>query len=113
MGSIHKASCVCGYEIDVTVGGDMSSYLENEPFPYYCKSCGLVEANTALKNPVCPSCKSTDIHQYGRPPISSIPQTKNWPALQNFNFSADREGNLCPACKAMTLVFSGPIVLFD
>ena len=50
----------------------MSDFRTNSPFPFYCKSCGLVLANTAKKPIVCPTCASNDIHQYGSPPISVV-----------------------------------------
>jgi hypothetical protein len=90
----------------------MLTYLESSPFPFYCKDCGLVEANTALRSPVCPKCKTTDILQYGRPPISLVPKVKR-AVIQNFDFKAFAEGNLCPQCKDMTMVFSHAFRLGD
>lgn len=96
MGSMHRASCTCGFHTDVTVGGAMSDFLENAPFPFYCERCGLVEANTAQRPIVCPTCGRTDIHQYGEPPVSAV-RTNASPVLQNFSFEAFSTKNLCPA----------------
>jgi len=86
----------------------MSSYLKDSPFPFYCRNCGLVEANTALGTPICPKCRTTEILQYGKPSVSSVPKD-GYTVLQNFDFEAYPEGNLCPKCKGMTLVFSGSL----
>jgi hypothetical protein len=63
----------------------------------------MVDVNYVAKELVCPECKSPNIKQYGKPPIS-IGETEN-PMLQDFDLSAPAEGNLCPACKNMTLRF--------
>jgi len=112
MGSVHMASCECGFRTSVRVGGGMRSFQTNAPFPFYCKRCGLVGANTAMKPVVCPTCASSDIQQYGKPPISVIDPHAH-AVLQNFSFEAFAEGNLCPACKKMTLVFDAAGTRFD
>ena len=90
----------------------MSDFRTNSPFPFYCKSCGLVLANTAKKPIVCPTCASNDIHQYGSPPISVVDPYAH-PVLQTFSYKAYAKGNLCPACKHMTLVFDVEGLSFD
>jgi hypothetical protein len=112
MGSIHEASCECGFRADITVGGGMSDFTTNSPFPFYCRRCGLISANTANPPIVCPTCSSIDIHQYGKPPISLV-DPKAHAVLQDFAFEAYANGNLCPACKKMTLVFDVASVMFD
>ncbi len=66
----------------------------------------------AKRLPVCPKCKTTEVVQYGTPPVSSVPKDKH-AVLQNFGFEAFSDGNLCPKCKRMTLVFSRSIWLGD
>lgn len=66
----HQATCHCGFNTQITVGGTMSNFLEDSRFPFYCEHCGLVEVNTALTTAVCPNCGSAGIAQYGRPPVS-------------------------------------------
>jgi hypothetical protein len=83
MGSLQEASCVCGFQMEVTVGGGRATFQKNCAFPYYCQRCGLVEANTRLKVPVCPSCCSGDIQRYGLPPVSVIPKEES-PVIQHF-----------------------------
>jgi hypothetical protein len=130
MSSEHKAICKCGFKKMIYVGGLMSGYHEDSRFPFYCQHCGLVEANIAefigkkvaepssikqgeVQNaPTCPHCGSAHIDQYGKPP-ASIQSTKQTPTLQAWEFRANKEGNLCPACKEMTLVFHHASILFD
>jgi hypothetical protein len=126
MASEHKATCKCGFKKTINVGGLMGGFQEDSRFPFYCQHCGLVEANiakciaepSAIKQdesqnaPVCPHCGSAHIDQYGKPP-ASIPQKKQTLALQAWGFRANKEGNLCPSCKEMTLVFHHASILFD
>jgi len=108
----------------------MSSYHEDSRFPFYCQHCGLVEANiaefigksmadasssnnTEIQNaPICPLCGNTHIDQYGKP-SASIPSKNQTRTLQAWGFEANKEGNLCPACKEMTLVFHHSHILSD
>ena len=130
MSSEHKAICKCGFERTINVGGLMNGFQKDSRFPFYCQHCGLVEANIAefigntvaepssskqgeiQKTPTCPQCGSTHIDQYGKPP-ASLKSTKQPRALQAWEFKANNEGNLCPACKEMTLVFHHANVYFD
>lgn len=131
MASEHKATCKCGFEKMINVGGLMSGFHQDSRFPFYCQHCGLVEANIAnfvnnsmsdpssiaqdkiLSATTCPHCGNTCIDQYGKPPASIPSKNKQTPTLQAWGFRANKEGNLCPACKEMTLVFHHANVLFD
>jgi Zn finger protein HypA/HybF involved in hydrogenase expression len=112
MSAMHKATCECGYLTEITVGGNMSTQLQDSRFPFYCKHCGLVEVNTALTSPVCPNCGTADIAQYGRPPVSVVHSHK-YPVLQNSSFEAGATENLCPRCQEMTLIFHPASVQVD
>lgn len=127
MGSIHEASCECGFKTDVTVGG--GRYGSKSYFPFYCPTCGLVEVNTTpLKRDsslaTCPHCNTAGIVQYGAPPVSlyDMRPGKAWQfwrekpqaALQWGSREAAENGHLCPACQKMTLTFSPmPSIMFD
>jgi hypothetical protein len=122
MSSEHKAICKCGFTKILTVGGMMGSFREDSRFPFYCQHCGLVEANIAKfignnhaetssinqneipSAPTCPHCGNAHIDQYGKPP-ASFASKKQARTLQAWRFDANKEGNLCPVCKEMTLVF--------
>ena len=112
MSSIHKARCHCGFNTEVTVGGLMNSFKTRAYFPYYCEPCGMVSANIALQVPICPKCGSSEINQYGKPPVS-IPSDSRANTLCAWNYAANAEGNLCPSCKQMTLVFHDSHLLSD
>jgi hypothetical protein len=114
MGSFHKASCPCGFETSVVVGGNRETYMKESTFPFFCEEDGLISVNFRKKPFTCDCCKSIDIKQYGTPPIS-LPPTGElpWPAIQAWDFQAYREGNLCPKCKKMTLIFGGSEIRFD
>jgi len=114
MGSLHNANCSCGYKSFVSVGGNRATFMTESNFPFYCEEDGLVTVNFRDEPFKCPHCKSTDVKQYGLAPISLPPAGEHpWPTLQAWDFKAYREGNLCPQCKKMTLVFGGSEILFD
>lgn len=137
MGSVHTASCECGFTADVTIGGDRMTFLQESYYPFYCQSCGLVEVNVAplardCTETVCPHCHAAGATQYGVPPVSlhdmrrtpdkakgrfwkkQKPQTRPQAALQCWSREASESGHLCPACHKMTLKFSlMPSVMFD
>jgi len=104
IGSVHRASCACGFQVEVTVGGAKRTHLERASFPFYCEQCGLIGPNTAEDPIVCPSCRSAKVRQYGAPPVSII-AGKTGPVLEWASFEAFATENFCPACKHMTLVF--------
>lgn len=131
MASVHQASCPCGYNEIITIGGTRAGRHELTTFPYYCQQCGLVSANIAdvvglkistnfrekwgdfFELPSCPECGNKNIDQYGVPPASSAPSVDELVVLQVFHFKAYRTGNLCPACKQMTLVFMSAHIFAD
>ncbi len=112
MGSLHTAYCDCGFTKRVIVGGGMNDTPRSKsPFPYYCKSCGLVDVDTARKTPKCPSCKSPQVSQYGLPPVSL--DTNSLQVVVDYERTVYAEGNLCPSCNNFTLQFYPADVLFD
>ncbi len=117
MGSRHRAHCACGFNTEVTVGGNKQHFRSKSYFPHYCENCGLVEANIAKAEgkgevPPCPKCGSNDLHEYGTETVYE-PMYDNNVALQWGSYHAMVKGNLCPSCKKMTLIFeSSPSILF-
>ncbi len=116
MGSTHRATCTCGYESMVTVGGTKATFREVSYFPHYCRDCGLVEVNiAAVKGPKvpCPKCGQRDTHAYGTKTVSDS-KSRSQVAIAWGTYEAKEVGNRCPACKGMTLVFHrGPEMQFD
>ena len=130
MASVHTASCPCGYNETIAVGGTRASYGDHSTFPFYCQQCGLVSVNIApfigamrledssnrrrecASPPTCPKCANKKVDQYGVPPASIENATKRV-AFQAWNFKAFDKGNLCPACKQMSLVFNSSQICAD
>jgi RNA polymerase subunit RPABC4/transcription elongation factor Spt4 len=113
MGSIHGTKCKCGKESSVVIGGGMKDFNKDSRFPFYCKDCGLVSVNVQDKNLVCPDCNSTEINEYGIPPISIRNENDKYPAIEWGNFKAYKNGNLCPICKEHAMIFGHPQMMFD
>jgi len=127
MGSVHNASCPCGYTDEVTIGGGRLNFHEESAFPFYCSDCGLVEVNVAklsyhCTEATCPGCGKENITRYGIPPVSlhdlrPPPAKKFWQfwkkkwtrshraALQWGPLEATESDHLCPSCNNMTLNF--------
>lgn len=114
MTAVYVAECACGFKSSVSTGGTRATFRTICHFPFYCEKCGLVSANTAHETIVCPTCKSANISQYGKPPTSLPWDEEHFSSgIQAFSYTAPRDGNLCPACKKYSLVFSGPTAIFD
>ena len=111
MGMLIAAYCEYGFEEMVEVGGTMTSYLEQAPFPHYCKLCGLVSVNTRAEPLQCPGCATTDVACYGQAPISELGASEV--VAQDFERTLTAEYHLCPSCKHMTLKFSPSDELYD
>jgi len=113
MGSIRKVSCPCGFNSSVKIGGGMRDFRKNSTFPFYCKTCGLVEVNVTREELCCPKCTSKEVKQYGIPPISDLPEIKRGSVSWD-NYRAELKGHLCPACKQKTMEFlSAGEIMFD
>ena len=111
MGNIQDARCECGFKRRVRVGGTMATFREQASFPFYCKTCGLIDINIAAPERICPTCNSTEIVQYGKPPVSlTSPEISG---VQWGEYCAPGMGNLCPQCGKHSLIFTGALLLFD
>lgn len=104
MGSSYQANCSCGFNQVVTVGGGRMNYMTHSKFPFYCKKCGLVDVNISRTRLCCPTCKSSKIKVYGKPPISHN-TSQSQRALAWDSYSAGLKDHLCPQCKKYTLFF--------
>ena len=114
MGSIHSANCKCGFKASFSIGGDRATFKTRCFFPFYCETCGLVSVNIHARSLFCPQCKSKVVMPYGQPPISLVQKSDQFsPTIQAFRHEANLNGNFCPSCKKMDLVFSSPDVMFD
>ena len=113
MGTVHLAYCECGYKTSVFVGGRRQSFNTKSVFPYYCKKCGLVEVNTVANDICCSQCGAKDVVAYGHKSISNTGDQETVTAIEWGENRANRNGNLCPACKNFTLTFGTPEVFVD
>jgi len=110
MGSVFEASCPCGYQSSVTVGAGRDDFQTNSKFPFHCTTCGMVSVNISEPPPSCPSCHSTEITPYGRPPVS--PDGADSYYMQWRNYRSGKTGHLCPKCKEQSMVFER-YMMFD
>jgi Zn finger protein HypA/HybF involved in hydrogenase expression len=106
----YIASCACGYYSRVTTGGLSESFKKESYFPFYCKSCGVVDVNVQLSGKSCPDCQSKNILEYGTPGMSLPNGDTSY--VYCFNHKTPTVGNFCPRCNQMTLKFdsSGLII---
>jgi len=102
MGMKVFAECDCGFEAHTKVGGTRGGYRSESYFPFFCKRCGLVSVNVAQKLS-CPTCRSMDIQQYGKSPITLEPEVHAY--IQYSGYFADQRYNYCPACKRYMMNF--------
>jgi ribosomal protein S27AE len=113
MGSIRKVSCPCGFKSSAKIGGGMRDFREYSTFPFYCEKCGLVDVNITKDELSCPKCNSTEVKQYGIPPISEPPITKLG-SIAWGNYEAELKDHLCPSCGKNTMEFlSAGEIMFD
>lgn len=103
MGAVYLANCPCGYQQNITVGGDMETYRQKSFFPFFCKKCGLVEVDICQKRLRCPQCSSSRVHAYGSAKIS--PHDVGDRELSWQQYSAGSSSHLCPSCKQHHLSF--------
>lgn len=113
MTTTHNLHCDCGFSTIVSAGGLRNSFLQECYFPHYCKTCGIVDVNTALHEINCPKCLSSDINAYGTNELQKKTDNHIIPSIQSFNHSAYKYGNFCPSCKEFTLVIEYPEIYFD
>jgi Zn finger protein HypA/HybF involved in hydrogenase expression len=91
----------------------MRDFRENSTFPFYCEKCGLVEVNINKEDLHCPKCDSTEVKQYGIPPISDLSENKLG-SIAWGNYQAELKGHLCPVCNQKTMEFlSAGEIMFD
>ena len=110
MGSIYQAKCLCGFEKNIRVGGTMSDYQTHSYFPFFCKTCGLVEVNISSRKVRCPQSRIHRIVQYGLPPLSPKDDTDREMSWERY--SAGKGPHLCPNCQRHHLIFQLQ-VMFD
>ena len=132
MVSVVKATCQCGFEQRMGVGGIMHSFQEYSSFPFFFSECGLVSVNTAVRPIECPNGSSHHVVQYGSTELYTRREPARWErwlgikchserltevmssvtnvegeglAGRNFNRRLQKRWHLCPSCRNMSLEF--------
>ena len=110
MGSIIQASCKCGFQKEMYLGGGMENFTTHCSFPYYCQDCGkLFEGNMLDKNVKCEECESENVLPYNN---ERVCKSKGG---EVFSWYVDELGDdiilpygdyLCPACGNYSMTFS-------
>jgi Zn finger protein HypA/HybF involved in hydrogenase expression len=140
MGQVKPFACsACGYSGEATVGGTMSGFRTNDPFPAICGySKEVVPVNMAKQPHKCAECGGSNFKLYGdetRSAASEAEVLAEWQrhepdasgpfhALSKALFGAegaaehtrlfwDEGAHICPACGKHELRFSGPSLMFD
>jgi Zn finger protein HypA/HybF involved in hydrogenase expression len=111
MGSVVTATCRCGLELEVLIGGGMKNFTMICYFPCLCEAChSLAQVNLLAETEECPKCKSKSITPYDDPRLSASPG-KRTVAEWNMQERIGRRLVLtdgkyrCPACQEMSLEF--------
>jgi hypothetical protein len=110
MGSIVKALCGCGYEMEMYPGGGMRNFTTHCNFPFFCPHCAIMfEGNLFNKRIACPKCKAIN----GIPYDSNRICSRRGRRVYEWGFGDDTgrrpdltDGDyLCPVCGRFTMTF--------
>ena len=111
MGSQVTATCRCGLEVNVLIGGGMANFTTTCYFPCLCEAChNIVQVNLLAKTKQCPKCKSPALISYDDPRLSESPGTRvvaDWNVQEQLGrYLMLTDGNyMCPKCNKMSLRF--------
>jgi hypothetical protein len=112
-GTILKASCPCGYHLDIMAGGGMANFKTLCAAPAYCAACKKLEILNYLDDdPKCAACAGKPVFyndlslQEKLPPGSTPKIVFSWNTDKKGTFSLPDVGYLCPQCGKMTLRFA-------
>ena len=104
MGSSVIASCPCGVDEQIMIGGGMMNHETCCLFPCSCDSCNsLVEENILSEKLRCPKCKASDLIPYTDPRLEG--EKGEHEVVQWGDHSLTNGAYKCPKCKKPTLSF--------
>lgn len=119
MGSQVKATCQCGYETSILIGGGLKNHTTTCYFPCLCDNChNIVQVNLLAETTSCPQCQAPNPIPYDDTRlIGSLGNRK----VDQWNVQARLGRELiltdgkyrCPKCGGMSLEFVGPTLLWD
>jgi len=119
MGSEVIATCQCGLNTSIMIGGGMFNFMTKCYFPCICERChAVVPVNLLAKRKRCPQCRTTKVIPYDNPTLSDSQGqciVANWDMEEELG----RELKLtdanyrCPKCGQMTLHFEDSCLCWD
>ena len=119
MGSQVVATCKCGVEASILIGGGMLNFMTTCFFPCFCESCqGIVQVNLLAKETRCPECQAYNPIPYDDPRLRDAPGQRRV-AVWNVINKLGRELELtngrykCPKCGKMSLEFKEGSLCWD
>jgi len=119
MGSQVDATCACGLEATINIGGGMATFMTTCYFPCLCSKCrDVVQVNLLAKRRRCPHCRAGNLIPYDDPELS---QDRGDEIIAEWNMEDELGRNLvltdahykCPRCGEFSLVFSPGACLWD
>lgn len=111
MGLQVTATCQCGVDTRIMIGGGMRNFMTTCYFPCLCEHCGaVVQVNLLAEQKRCPRCKTTKIIPYDDPALSEdagghIVASWNVEDQLGRNLNLTDGNYRCPHCEQMTLRF--------
>jgi Zn finger protein HypA/HybF involved in hydrogenase expression len=119
MGTSVTATCPCGKNTEIMIGGGMNNFTKTCYFPCFCGNChAVVQANLLDEQIKCPHCKTNKIIPYDDPKLAGK-AGKNIVESWNVEKQLGRKLILtdgkyrCPHCDQITLRFMSGDVLWD
>lgn len=127
MGSEVIATCQCGVNASILIGGGMETHETICYFPCLCERChAVVQVNLLDKRKRCPQCKTTKVIPYDDPRLSmnlvKTPKSSlftgavgEWNAKEILgrDLSLPEKNYRCPQCGQMTLCFTDGDMCWD
>ena len=119
MGCSVIASCGCGVQEFIQVGGGMLTFTTECWFPAMCRSChSLVIVNLLRKEMRCPKCGSRKVIPYDDPSLirvtgDEIVASWNVESLSPSERVLTNGRYMCPKCGDPTLSFEDGGLMWD
>ena len=119
LGSAVTASCACGLEATVLIGGGMANFMAVCYFPCQCARCNrVVQVNLLAKRRRCPKCRASQPVPYDHPRLtdgSGSNVITSWNIAEKLGRTLKLTDSHyhCPQCGQMTLRFCNGGLCWD
>jgi hypothetical protein len=119
MGATVTATCSCGVELTIPIGGGMQTFTHLCSFPCLCPRCKIITTVNLLDaRHRCPKCRSTKLIPYDDPSLSDGTGSQ---VIASWNMAEQLGRELvltdshyhCPQCGQMTLRFRSAGLCWD